>query len=414
MRKAWICAALAVLQAGLSCRAESRLEPPDLDRYLRWGALRARPGVELANLGYDSNILFRADDPVPDFTATLFGKLDGLLLFGSRGFLTFDPKVGYTAYRDNPDQNFPLFRMTARATVPIRRLGLFGELVLNRDTERPIDLQDTRPFRSESALGLGLILEPGWRTTLEFSRRRTRWAYDDPDETDVGSGQTIAEILDRRVITDKLLGRYNVRGRTTLTLELESASIDFDSLDRRVLPPVSKDSSAWSVLPGVEFGEGGGLTGRARIGWTRVDAEDPQLADFSGLVGQVKLAYRPVRRATLQLIGERLPTFAVAPTAIYVVNTEVGLRWIYYFSRIIGLEAGSAVGQVTFPESASIAERIDDVLRYDLALRLRLAEDSLGKRVEYRLRWRVYRRTSPIPSQSFSRGTLGLEASFGF
>ena len=32
MKKTWICAVLAVLQAGLLCRAESRLEPPDLIR----------------------------------------------------------------------------------------------------------------------------------------------------------------------------------------------------------------------------------------------------------------------------------------------------------------------------------------------------------------------------------------------
>ena len=414
MKKTWICAVLAVLQAGLLCRAESRLEPPDLGRYLRWGALRARPGVELTNLGYDSNILYTSENEVPDYTATVFAKLDGLLLFGSRGFMTFDPKLGYTAYLENTDQNFPIFRLNARATLPISRYGIFGEMILNRDTERPVDLQDARPDRSESALGLGVILEPGWRTTLEISRRRTRWAYHDPDDTDVGGGQNIADILDRDVIRDKVLARYDARGRTTVTLEVEAATINFDSLDSRVDPPVSKDSDAWSVLPGIEFGEGGSLTGVAKIGWTRVNAEDPQLADFSGAVGSVKLAYRPVRRATIRLDGKRVPAFSVSNAGIYVLDTEIGLRLIYYFTRIIGLESGASVGQITFPDSQVQLERVDDLVRYDLGVRFRLAETSLGRRVEYRVRWRVYQRTSPVPSQNISRGTLGMEAVFGF
>lgn len=414
MKKTWICAALAVLQAGLLCQAESRLEPPDLGRYLRWGALRARPGLELANLGYDSNILYSAENEVGDYTATVFAKLDGLMLFGSRGFMTFDPKLGYTAYLDNPDQNFPIFRGKLRATLPIKRYGIFGEVELIRDTERPLDLQDTRPYRSESALGLGLILEPGWRTTIEISRRRTRWAYDDPDETDLGAGQTIDDILDRRVVTDKLLGRYDLHGRTTLTFEVESARIDFDSLDSRVIPPVSKDSDAWSVMPGLEFGEGGSLTGVAKAGWMRVDAEDPQLADFNGFVGDLRLAYRPVRRATIVLTGRRLPSYSVSSTGIYLLNTEVGARLIYYFSRIFGFESGAGVGQLTFPGSQAQLERVDDQLRYDLALRVRLAETSLGRRVEYRVRWSAFQRTSPVPSQNISRGTLGFEAAFGF
>jgi hypothetical protein len=216
------------------------------------------------------------------------------------------------------------------------------------------------------------------------------------------------------VVTDKLLARYDARGRSTLTFEVEAARIDFDNLDSRVSPPVSKDSDAWSLLPGIEFGEGGSLTGIAKIGWTRVNAEDPQLADFNGAVGEVKLAYRPVRRATIRLDGKRLPTFSVSNAGIYVLDTEVGLRLIYYFNRIIGLEIGAGVGQITFPDSQVQVERVDDLVRYDLGVRFRLSETSLGRRVEYRLRWRAYQRTSPIPSQNISRGTFGLEAVFGF
>ena len=68
--------------------AESKLQPPELDQYLRWGALRVRPGVELTNVGYDDNILYNDDNKVSDFTATISPKAEILVLFGDR-FLPF-------------------------------------------------------------------------------------------------------------------------------------------------------------------------------------------------------------------------------------------------------------------------------------------------------------------------------------
>jgi hypothetical protein len=410
MKKAWICAAIAVLQVGFVCRAASHLEPPDLERYLRWGALRARPGFEVANFGYDSNILSSADNVVPDYTATVFGKLDGLVLFGSRGFLTFEEKLGYTAYLENTNQNYPIQLGTARATVPVSRFGLFGELTVNRDTERPVSQVDIRPDRAQDGLGLGLILEPGWRTTVEISRQATRWSYFDPDYTAQG-GQSVSEILDRTVTGTKLAANYDLHGRSNLTFEAELGEIDFDSLE---LDGGTKNSRAWTLMPGLLFGDGGRLTGVARIGWTRINAEDPDRADYSGAVGRIRLAYRPLGRATFRLDANRRPEFSVTTGSVYVVYTEAGLGGLYYLNRWVGVEAGAMAGTVLYPGGNVDSDRTDDIRRYDLALRFRMAENSLGRRVEYRLRWTTYQRRSEVPNQNIDRGTLGVSAVVGF
>ncbi len=85
---------------------ENKLEPPDLANYRRWGFLRARPGIELSDLGYDSNIFYSNTQPVSDTTATLSPKLDGLILLGSKAFITLRDQFDYTVYAEHSDQNF--------------------------------------------------------------------------------------------------------------------------------------------------------------------------------------------------------------------------------------------------------------------------------------------------------------------
>ena len=54
---------------------------PDLARYHRWGPLRARPGFQFSNVGYDTNIFADTVNPVGDYTATLSPKLAALAAF---------------------------------------------------------------------------------------------------------------------------------------------------------------------------------------------------------------------------------------------------------------------------------------------------------------------------------------------
>jgi hypothetical protein len=238
---------------------------------------------------------------------------------------------------------------------------------------------------------------------------RTDWSYFDPDFEE--GGQTIDERLDRLERHDRLRLRYHLRARTDVTLDAQTTGLDFDN------PTVegrSKDSRGWSLRPGVDFGEGGVLSGTARFGFGRVDSEDPDLTDFSGLVANAELAYRPNPRATLTLAAVREPGLTVTGTSIYYVETRYRLRAVYYWNRVFGVEAGTSQGGLTFPGGGSSAERQDDILEYDGGIRLRLAENSLGRRVEYALRLGRYRRDSTSDELDLSRNTFGLTAVVGF
>jgi hypothetical protein len=409
MNRSWIRVALvAALAWAPSLAQESALEPPDLGRYLRWGPLRVRPGLVISNVGYDDNIFASNANEVGDYTATLSPKLDGLILFGHRAFLSFTEKLEYTAYLDNSDQNFTNQRASARATFPFRRKGVFVDGLFNRLKERPIDQQDIRADRDENGLGVGLILAPGWRTEIEIGHAFKTWDYFDED-ADPNAEVTIGDTLDRSESRNTLEVRYRVLGRTRLTMQAHVDTIEFDSAVSS-----GRDSQGWGVIPGVDFGEGGSLSGSVRVGWTELDADDPTQTDFDDVVGRAELAYRPRSRIHLRLDALREPGFTVSSSSTFYLDTRVRQRAVYYLTRIVGIESGGSRGKLEFPGASGAFERKDDVDTYEVGLRFRLAENSLGRRVEYSLRFQRYRRDSNDDRQDRARSAIGLNAVVGF
>ena len=110
---------LALVFWTLALGSESKLRPPELDQYLRWGALRVRPGLALSNVGYDNNILYNDANKVSDYTATISPKAEVLILFGDRAFLQLNQRFDFTLYLENTDQNYDNNHTAARVTVPL-------------------------------------------------------------------------------------------------------------------------------------------------------------------------------------------------------------------------------------------------------------------------------------------------------
>jgi hypothetical protein len=381
---------------------ESKLEPPELGRYLRWGPFRVRPGFQIKNLGYDDNILLNDEERISDYTATLAPKVDGLVLFGDRAFLTFLEEAEYTAYADTSEQNFWNYRHEGRVTVPFGRFGVFGDLALRNLKERPIDREDLRPKRTETEWGGGVILLAGWRSEIEVGLLRRDISYSDRD-----AGSDIGDELDRVERTIVLNGRYRILGRTRITLDGTLGDIEFD--DR-----TDRDAREITLLPGLEFGEGGRLTGRFRLGWSSIRPRRGDVDDFEGLVGDVALQYRFTFGTLMQTRYERRQDFAVFANKEFLRTTELGLRFIHYFNRILGAEIGGSTGRLSFEDRGPGPARRDDLLRYDAGVRLRLAENSLGRRIEYSLKIQRYERDSDIESLNNDRTTFGINAVVGF
>ena len=399
-----ITALLAI--SGWPAFAEDPLEPPDLLRYLRWGPLRVRPTLGVSNLGFDDNVFFsnRDEEKQGDYRITLSPRLEGLLLFGDRAFLVFDEKLDYTLYQEFNDQNFLNQSFTTRITLPLERIGFFVDLGTFRRKDRPNSELDTRLDRQENQVGAGIIVKLGWRTFAEIGRTYSDSSQSDPDISSVG------DLLDRVERGNRARVQYRLMGQTRLTLQAAVKKITFDN------PDVQRDSRETSLLPGVKFGEGARLSGSVELGVARIDLRDPLKRDFSELVGGGNLAYRLGTDTTLRLEGRREVGYAVFQQNNFFLDRSVSTRVIHFLNRVLGFEVGGQRGKLTFPQAEATGERTDRITQYDLGVRVRLSENALGKRVEYTLRWRRYRRDSngPFDFLDQNRSTIGMGAVVGF
>ena len=413
MKLAPILVGLLLLLPGASLRAASKLEPPDLDNYLRWGPVRVRPGFQMSQLGYDDNILFStARGPVGDYTATFTPKLDGLILFGHRAFFTFVQRFDYTAFAQNRQLNYLNNYTQGRVTVPLQRVGFFVDGLLHRYNFRPVDLETVQTQGVERRIRGGVIFTPGWRTEIEIGQAYRRLFYTevDPDPRAV----TIAERLDRVEQGTTLEARYRIHGRTSAVFEGLFLTIAFENpfvLDDLV---IDRDTAETRLLAGFELGRGGPLSGSAKVGWAGIRPDSSLVPGLSEPIGDVRLAYRLAPRTTLHLTTHRLPGFSVYEANAYYVDFEYKLRAVHYFNRLIGLEASGGRGRVTFPTSFSGFEREDRIRRYELGILLRLSENTIGRKVEYSLRIGRYRRNSTDPGVVQSKNTWGFGAVLGF
>ena len=410
--KAVVTSLAVILLAGLP--AAAALDPPDLERYLRWGPLRVRPGFRISNFGYDDNILFSsATQTVGDYSGTVSPDLEGLVLFGSRAFVTFDAGADYTAYLDNSELNYLNHEETVRLTVPVRRIGVFAQVDYEDQQLRPVDREDARSQLQRDGYEAGLLLQPGWRTEIEIGRRFDDLHYDDRDFVTVAP---ISQRLNREEAGLTLDVTYELKDRLSLRLDAEQRAISFDN-DEFQIPgadPLVRDTDQWQLRAGTEFGENGTLSGRFLAGWAVIDAEAPELPDLAELVGEAELTYKFNRHTWLRLDGLRRPGFAVIEGNAYFLETRTELRAVRFLNRSLGVEAAVSRGKLSFPESFSGFERRDDIASWDAGMRLRLSDTGLGRSVEYRVRYQHYKRESNSVFANQERNSIGVNAVWGY
>lgn len=411
---------LAAIGGAPSLRAQSlpvgrsALEPPDLGRFLRWGPLRVRPGFQVPGIGYDDNILYRAGDnpKVGDAYITLSPRADGVVLLGKSAFATFAGRYDYTAYQDYNEINYSNSFLATRVTLPFRDLGVYVEAGRDRIEDRPVDLLDARPVRRESRAAAGLIVKLGWRTEAEIGLTDSRWRATDPNYLSCrGSGGTepcfeIGDLLDREETGRRLQVKYLALGRTRITLTAATKDFDFVNDD----PTIARDARERRILPGVEIGPGGPLSGLLRLGWARLDLDRTPVVDFSGMVGEAQAAWRGGGGTTLRLTGRRDVAFSIYEDNNVYVRGTLEARAVKYFNRMFGAEVAASTGRLRFPQG----DRTDRQSSVEAGTRIRFSENDLGRRVEYSLKWIRYRIDSTRDSLDQSRSILAFGASFGY
>ncbi len=385
----------------------SPLEPPDTERFLRWGPLRVRPNFTIPNLGYDSNVFYRPEESglprVGDYFVALAPGVQGMVLFGHRAFLTFEEKLEFYAYAHETELNYFNQFGKARLTVPFHRLGLYGDFGYNRVQDRPIDRQDARPIRKETPLGAGIILQFGWRTDGELGQVRTTYTAEDENDP------TIGPRLDRVETGNRLRLRYLIFGRTRLTLDGLRRTIRFDD-------PVTasqRNGNEGRALLGLDFGLGGRVYGTVRAGTSKFDLDDPTATEYHGLVADAALGYSFGDSGSwLALNGQRDIRYTVYELTNLYTYSGLNLTLVKYFNRFIGMELGAGREYLNFlgdPQS-----REDNDTNGTIGIRFKISENDLGRRVEYAFRYTRWIINSTRDDLDQNRGTIGFGVTVGY
>ena len=416
VRKRWLPCFLLLASPAVFAQSLSPLDPPDTAQYLRWGPLWARPGFAISDLGYDSNVFaVTADSPVSavgDYFVAVTPRLKGLVLFGHRAFLTFDTSAQVFAYAQQSDLNYFNAFVNTRLTVPFRRFGLYGDVGFYRTRDRPYDAQSLRPLRKTYPLGAGLIVKFGWRSDAEFGYAQSRFTADDPNDPCVAgdpSSCSINALNDRREEGVRLKARYLAFGRTRVLVEASRRTISFSY----PTTAAQRDGDERRQFVGLDFGLGGRVSGTFRIGHANFELTDLNATGFDGAVADLALAYNfSDSGSRLTLIGSRDVRYTVFNLTPLYVFTGGDLAIFKYFNRFLGLQVGG--GRATLEFLGDPTERVDTNTTATLGMLFRVSENSLGRSVEYSLRYTRWIVNSTENRLDQNRGTIGFGASFGY
>ncbi len=415
VRKRWLPCFLLLASPAVFAQSISPLDPPDTAQYLRWGPLWARPGFAIADLGYDSNVNGVTDGSsiakVGDYFIAVTPRLKGLVLFGHRAFLTFDTSLQLYAYAQQRDFDYFNAFVNARLTVPFRRFGLYGDVGFYRTRDRPYDVPSLRPLRKTYPLGAGLVVKFGWRSDAEFGYAQSRFTADDPNDPCVAGDPTscsIKALNDRREEGVRLKVRYLAFGRTRVLLEASRRTITFNYPKAEA----QRDGDERRQVVGLDFGLGGRLSGTFRVGHANFDLVNPDFTGFNGFVADIALGYNfggPGSR--LWFVGARDVRYTVFDLTPLYVFTGGDLTLYKYFNRFLGLQVGAGRATLDF---LGDNERVDTNTTGTLGLLFRVSENSLGRSVEYSLRYTRWIINSTENRLDQNRGTIGFGASFGY
>jgi hypothetical protein len=158
---------------------------------------------------------------------------------------------------------------------------------------------------------------------------------------------------------------------------------------------------------------GGRISGTLRIGHANFDLVDPNATDFNGPVADVALAYNfGDSGSRLTFVGARDVRYTVFNLTPLYVSTGGDLTLFKYFNRFLGVQIGA--GRATLDFLGDPTGRVDTDTTATLGMLFRVSENSLGRSVEYSLRYTRWIVNSTENRLDQNRGTIGFGMSFGY
>lgn len=281
-----------------------------------FGPFYLTPTVIFKDVGVDSNVFNTAGEQKSDFTFTLAPRLDVWVPVARKALLktTFAPDlVWFATYATERSVN-P--QVEARGEAYLNRITLFGERAYRNTRERPNYEIDRRSRHVDDTVraGVAVALTPKFSVEAAARKNDLRYEEDDSGVEDI----SLRRALNRETRGLQFTGRFRATPLTTLVVRYDIAQ------DRFEFSPF-RDSESYRVMPGVEFAPQALLRGMAYVGYRKFTPSDrASLQEFSGLVGELGLAYTLLGSTTFGASYRRDLTYSYSKLQPFFVDNSVG------------------------------------------------------------------------------------------
>ena len=280
------------------------------------GPFYLTPGVNIKELGVDTNVFNEGEEAKSDFTATVTPLANMWLPVARRALfhaLAASDLVWYTRFASERSVDPQL---SADGSIFMRRLTLTGGYSYLNTRQRPnyeVDLRSRRLDRT-GTVGVKYSVTP--KLSVAVSGSRTILEY---DADAVFEGTELHDTMNRRTTG----GTVELHQRLT---PLTSVGLRVNAFEDRFPFSPERDADSVRVMPGVEFQPRALIKGSAYVGYRSFQAKHPALLpDFSGLVSDVTLGFTLKGATMFKVRHARDVEYSFEPLQPYFVDTTIGL-----------------------------------------------------------------------------------------
>lgn len=379
----------------------------------RVGPLKLVPSLRIADVGYDSNILYRPreEGAVSDTVATISPEVKAYWLVGSSVILSLTETPEYDFYLRETG-----LRTLTNSLVPAARLLLFRSLALSGDYHvlnflRQATSEFGEPVRNTQDGWNGrLFLETPRGTSLGVAASVDDFRFRNPDVPD--EVNDYARTLDRRERSAAVELYYRIFSESHVFLT--AGARDYVFAD-----PASAWRNAFSrqVSAGLRFPLLGRVRGKIALGYKSFVPRGAGRKSFSGMTADTDASLTEGRLG-LGLAYTRDTYFSFFDTAYYFVEDGLRSRLTFKLLPFLRLEAGWQASTWRYPEPQELWWDGGPVVVDSRRDRTRVLSAGLAVKVTGHaglgVSYNLYRRRSNAPGFDIDRHFVGATLAYDF
>jgi hypothetical protein len=352
------------------------------------GSLSLAPGVQVRELGWDSNVFDEVENPKPDYVisatpdAQIYFRAPRVRLTGYTGvdlayYKTYSTERSASdQYRGRMDVLLGTFRPFVGVGYVNARTKPNGEISVRADR-----------FDSELSGGLAFEVSPISRFWASASRVRTHY-----NETEDFEGVELDDALNRDQYTYAGGLQTSLTPLTMLTVSGSYAEDRFQSASTR-------DGEAIQVLGELIFAPQAAMRGIARFGFKDLDPDDPEVSPYRGPVWSASLEVPLANHGRFTGMAIRDTQYSFDEADAYYIENSYQLSYTHYIMGDFDVQGRAGWSGFDYGQRVGGSDRRDTLTTWLAAVGYNLRNQT---RMAVQYEW-ARRRSDEIADRNYDR-----------